>query len=533
MFCRQGKNPKIVLSFLWPVFAPLFILQAQVWAGHFSQTDFLSPLEKIALPDSFYSEKRNFLVHYTTAGDDAVTTTDENQNNIPDRIEKIAAAFEKSYSVEVLELGYSPPPSMRNGEPYQIYVRNLNTYFARTVPLNFDSTKTTNIDLASYILFDNDFSGQNYHIHGDNAIRTIAAHEFFHAIQMGYVFRQIDGFFMELTAVWMEDQVFDDIDNYRYFLNYFFAAPDIPLSGVSYTIPNITKHIYGRAIWAFFIAQRYGKNAIRRIFELMTRKPALDAMNDFFHLKYSSFENEFANFCEWNFFTGERAMQEFGYPEASSFPLVPTRADTIFEYFAHRSGAGYFLTSAYYLFHPRHNGNIKINFNADFPQHWHAKIAIFDNDEILFSQLISAGDILTLTDIALPSSVLVIPCNSDRSADPRTIFFKQKPENYYLSLSLQRETENCQQPAFKIISAEPNPFDSRINFIFSEKIDCPIRVEIFNILGQRIFEQEISYQTESWQWFCSSNFIQNRCGIYFFRFTHGQTAQIIKAVYIP
>ncbi len=487
---------------------------------------------QIALPDSLYSEKGNFLIHYTTEGEDAVPLTDENSNGIPDWVEKIAAAFEKSYSVEVGQYLFPAPPNMRDGNPYHIFVKNLNTYFARTIPENFDSTQIVNKNLSSHIIFDNDFSGLNYHISGDSAIKITAAHEFFHAIQMGYAFRQKDGFFLELTAVWMENQVFPDIDNYRYFLDYFFAAPEIPLSGVSYTIPNVVKHIYGRVIWAFFITQRFGKDAIRHIFELMVEKPALEAMDDFFRSKNSSFETEFVNFAVWNYFTGERAIENFGYAEANSFPLIPTKCDTIFEYFAQRSGSGYFLTSNYYLFQSQHEGKLKFSFQTDFPGHWRAAVVVFD-DEIISCQILSTGINLLAEKVTPSRSILIIPCNINRSVDPQTIYFKQKPEKYYFSLSLQTEKTYQNIASFKITSATPNPFDREIKFSFIKKNTASIQLDVFNVLGQKIDSQQILSEIESWQWPHSSNNFYLKSGIYLFRFSDGREMQTIKAVHIP
>ena len=49
-----------------------------------------------------------------------------------------------------------------------------------------------------------------------NALRVTAAHEFFHAIQFAYDVKE-DLWFMEGSATWVEDEVYDSInDNYQF-----------------------------------------------------------------------------------------------------------------------------------------------------------------------------------------------------------------------------------------------------------------------------------------------------------------------------
>ena len=50
-------------------------------------------------------------------------------------------------------------------------------------------------------------------------MQVTAAHEFFHAVQFAYDFYD-DSWFMEGTAAWVEDEVYDDVnDNYQYLVN--------------------------------------------------------------------------------------------------------------------------------------------------------------------------------------------------------------------------------------------------------------------------------------------------------------------------
>jgi hypothetical protein len=60
-------------------------------------------------------------------------------------------------------------------------------------------------------------------------MRVTAAHEYFHAVQYAYDFGE-DGWIIESTATWVEDEMFDAVnDNRNYLPNSPLAAPYIPI----------------------------------------------------------------------------------------------------------------------------------------------------------------------------------------------------------------------------------------------------------------------------------------------------------------
>ncbi len=485
------------------------------------------------LPDSFLSSERHFNIHYITRGKDSVSITDSNADYIPDRIEKIACAFEKSYSVECEQMRYPLPPSMNNGSsPYDIYVIDLGNQYAVTKKYGFDSTLTVLKNVHSYILFDNDFIGQGFHIHGENAIKVTAAHEFFHAIQLGYVFRNTDGFFFELTAVWIEDQVFDEVDNYLYFLDYFFSAPDIPLNGVSYTIPGVFKHIYGSCIFGFYIAENFGNEAIRQIWQLMPEKTAIEAMDQVFKDHGSNFEKEFVKFCEWNFFTGKRALTNYSYKEASKYPEVRLEKDEIIEYYFEENNKGYFLTSAYFILRPLKDGIYRVNFSTKFMDHWRLGLIIW-NDDTIKTFSILPGETLTLEPIHQGQKIVAIPCNIDRFANPTKIYFKEDPEEYTFILNKERTVNKGIVKSFQIQNVYPNPFSGSITFNIKKISDSNIMLKMFNIEGQlidRIKIGELSQNLTQVNWDVSSSQTMLTSGLYFFQFSDGDFSETKKVV---
>jgi len=482
------------------------------------------------LADSIVSAQGHFTIHYTTQGDDAVAAADSNVNLIPDRIDKIADAFEKSYAVEIEELKYPLPPSFKNGTaPYDVYVLDLSNSFGITVTEGVDSTAWEQTSVSSYILFDNDFIGTGFHYSGDGAIKSTAAHEFFHAIQLGYVFRKMDAFFFELTAVWMENHVFDDLDNYLYFMDYFFDSPDIPLNGVSFTVPKIFKHIYGSCIFGYYIEDRFGVDAIHQIWELMPRYDALTAANEVFLSGGSNFEKEFIRFSIWNYFTGHRARREF-YSHGEHYPEIALENDAAIDYFSEQRGEGYHLTASYYLFHTLAAGEFKARMLTDSTHHWKLAGAIYSESQLrTFS--VSPGQAFEMGQIERDQHIVLIPCNYDRFTQPVHVYFKDNPELYTVYLS-REATPTTNQPSFSVEKIYPNPFSSEVVFVINKRHDLPVTIQIYNALGQCVYRSALDLTEEVNRIFWSP-VEDGRCspaGIYFVKFSSENHQHVEKLV---
>ena len=76
------------------------------------------------------------------------------------------------------------------------------------------------------------------------------AHEYNHILQFGYDAFQ-DAWFAESTATWMEDQVYNGIDDYLRYVRRWVKRWDTPL-----TTSSIKE--YGSAVWNQWLAHRYG-----------------------------------------------------------------------------------------------------------------------------------------------------------------------------------------------------------------------------------------------------------------------------------
>ena len=483
-----------------------------------------------ALPDSFISSNNHFNIHYTTEGKDAVALTDSNSNSIPDRIEKIADAFEKSYTVEIEELGYNPPPALFEGKIYDIYVIDLVVSYGRTVTLGVQDSTWEQKNVSSYILFDNDFSGVGYYFNNDSAIKTTAAHEFFHAIQLGYIFRRADHFFLEMSAVWMETQVFKEIDNYLYCLDYFFSSPEIPLNGVSVTVQNIIRHNYGSAIFCIYLEQKFGKNIIRDIWSSMPDREALDAISRVLINRGTTFESEFTKFSIWNYFTGSRSRPNLFYDNASKFPEIKIAKDTTINYYNGQIGNGYFLTASYYVYHASQNNTYIASITGEKPENWHLGVAHFD-DTYIKTYYSKANQPITIPNVLKDQQIVIIPINVDRFTNPNNVYFKEKAEEFSFYLKRDNRPVPVTKNEFEIIAAYPNPFSKSIAFEIEKTENTATTLCVYNTLGQLIDRRDIPIDSDRILWSVSSlKKEQLPAGIYFFQFSCGDLKKMVKLV---
>ena len=69
---------------------------------------------------------------------------------------------------------------------------------------------------------DNNYEEDGYPTQGLMGLQVTAAHEFFHAIHFSLYSTYEASWLMEQTATWMEEQVYDHINDYRAYLQYFF-----------------------------------------------------------------------------------------------------------------------------------------------------------------------------------------------------------------------------------------------------------------------------------------------------------------------
>jgi hypothetical protein len=160
-----------------------------------------------------------------------------------------------------------------------------------------------------------------------DGLKITAAHEFFHAVQIGVygiwtTIPNSDFYFYEITAVWMEDVLYDDVNDYYFDLpNYFHSFRDIRGQSFSFTLfEHLFYAGYERSVWAHFLAAKFGRGIVRDVWEAMKKEPFLRSMDNVLRVRGTDFATAYATFSQWNYFTADRADPTRYYPEGRYYP---------------------------------------------------------------------------------------------------------------------------------------------------------------------------------------------------------------------
>ncbi len=203
----------------------------------------------------------HFRIHYTENDKyrDAVPLDKSAGNpNIPDYVENLAFHLEEVWD-KILDMGYSSPKMDGNiGGGYNkldVYVFELNKSSYGYTSLDEDD----NI----YICIDDNLL--------PDKMKVTVAHEFFHAVQ--YVYEDwydsdryhydSNLWWEESTAVWIEDEIYDYVNDYLQYLKIKFTNFDKPLDYYQDTLINFE---YGGVIFAKFLSETFNKDIILEIF---------------------------------------------------------------------------------------------------------------------------------------------------------------------------------------------------------------------------------------------------------------------------
>ncbi len=276
------------------------------------------------LTNEFVSSSGQFRLHYETSGTDRVPSEDLNTNGIPDYIEEAAISLEHSYRLLVDTLGFQAPPSDggTDGPEYDVYFQNLGDVYGETRQDGLVPGSATS--MRSFMKLENDYAESIFSTNGLDGLRVTVAHEYFHAVHMGYIMRFSDAFFYEWSSVWFEERAYPDIDDYLQYLPTLFSNFSRPINLRNWW------HEYGMCIWNHFLLKRHGESILKTIWEMMPQERAMDAISMAIETETgSTFPIELQAFFQWNYFTGTRADNVKYYSEGDLYPEVAL-SDTIF-----------------------------------------------------------------------------------------------------------------------------------------------------------------------------------------------------------
>jgi len=270
-----------------------------------------------------------FCVHWVESSTDRVPATDADRDTIPDYVESVAAEMSVVRSKENGDLGWRTPKSdgtlggdVGKTDVYLKQVGNQGIYgYAST-----DPNQTTNTRSA-YLVLDNDyaeFGGSGFL----SPLRVTAAHEYNHILQYAYDSFQ-DVWLFESTAVWMEDQVYDGIDDYLGYVNDWVTRTNVPLTRFNSAAANDPNNIkvYGSAVWNHWLAERYNPTTLRGVWERsLGTTPASFAPGAYQSAITASGGSGFSDdFSRFSAATAEWRAPGSGFSEGSLYPDVERR----------------------------------------------------------------------------------------------------------------------------------------------------------------------------------------------------------------
>jgi Family of unknown function (DUF6055) len=275
-----------------------------------------------------------FCAHWVAEGADAPDLADENGivdgDGIPDYVELVLKVAAHVQAVENGKLGWRAPRSdgRRGGrrDKTDVYLKELGQLlFGYAAPDPGQSPKGKRLPrrLHGYLVLDNDYNPFQYPGTRQQAdLEVTFAHEYCHILQMGYDAYQ-DAWMAESTAVWMEDQVYNGIDDYLRYVRRWARLYRTPL-----TANSIRE--YGATVWNEWLARRYGRDILRNAWSraLRARPGGFSVASYDSAIRGaggSEFSRDFARFArdvaEWR--TGARFREGRRYPDVPRQGSLP------------------------------------------------------------------------------------------------------------------------------------------------------------------------------------------------------------------
>lgn len=279
--------------------------------------EWTAPTDRFQKAAGYTSPSGRFLVSYETEGIDAVPLADLSPaNGIPDFVERIAEYCDTSYATEFEVLGFTPP-DLSSG-PYRISFESMGSY---------GYTVTDGSVAGTNIVLHNTFLGfpDNDDVEGSaiGAAKVSVAHELKHASQFATSGWSETGLWVEVDAVWVEDHVYDSVNDYY---NYIATGNSIAAPALSLDFGPTASGSYDDCIWQHWMVRNHGVAVIRDFWTRRSSQPGENVLASYdyaLQLRGDSIAEDFVDFAAFNYASGARARYGFGYEEADRYPTAP------------------------------------------------------------------------------------------------------------------------------------------------------------------------------------------------------------------
>jgi len=249
-----------------------------------------------------YIETTHFRIHYDTSGTHAILSTAYR--------DAIATHAENVWNEEIVTMGFrSPPPDGSDpdggggNDLYDIYVQELGAgLYGYCQPTYYYSGGGYPANAAtSYIVIDNNYPYSQFGYPDPvDPMKITVAHEFNHGVQGAHDVNE-PTWYKECTSTWIEDVVYDGVNDYRNYLPYFMNNT---YQSLNYN-PSGGLRWYGVCAWNFYLYENYGYQIIVDNWYALEGSSNTFGLMDIVLGTYgSSMEEAYLDFAIWCWFCG-------------------------------------------------------------------------------------------------------------------------------------------------------------------------------------------------------------------------------------
>lgn len=269
--------------------------------------DFTNSIEN-GIVKRYSIETEHFKIEFSDLIKNQLDTDRDNVSNI---VENAADAAELSWDKQIVEMDYEIPSSQK-----LTLILDDNDEFLISGAVGITTVESDGV--TPFMAIDPWTS--------KNLMSVTIAHEFFHAIQFGYnptFASTYNGVaWAEASAVWMEDEVYEDVDDYVLYLKDFYNHSDY--SVFASLAPSDTFFIYALSIWPKFLSEYFeDSDIVRNIWEnyfdssldYYSSYKVYDAAVEAVEAKGNDFDETFQDFSLWNLDPSTFYIDGSEYPE--------------------------------------------------------------------------------------------------------------------------------------------------------------------------------------------------------------------------
>jgi hypothetical protein len=489
----------------------------------------------------------HFRLHYAKNGRDSVYKASQDvspANGVPDYVDSCGKIFDYVWLKEVDTMGYRQPPgdgfAGGGSDLYDIYIYDLDRVWGYGV-LGITETESQTSPSWSYTSFIHMNNGYVYpplypEAKQYDLMSVTAGHEFFHAIQFGYdVYEGYDPYpdwkpyWLEMSSTWMEDQTFDDVNDYVNYLSSFFNYPWLSLKTFGSGSAVEILHPYASCVFPIYLTEKFGVDVMKDIWTECGRIPynntfaAIDtALKPF----GAGFDNAFKEFLVWNLFTDTRANTINYYSEGNLFPeikiLDQQKHSTYPVNIASVDSMPENLASGYVRFTPLSGpGGLDMYFNGADNAEWVVPVIGYKSGG---SHLIDAFNLNAQQEGNFDfynwddyDSIYMIPGVLTQDSGNYNYAYA---DTFNVNLGVD-EDELPDEMKYILPQNYPNPFNSQTVIYYGLTKDDIVSITIYNVLGQKVRDlfngyQELGSKRITWDGKNNQN-IDLPSGIYFYK----------------